>query len=85
MRLVLTRDDRIGVLRDGGMVDVSDAFNDIRYRTGADRMPRVLATFQERRSRLEEMAARGETRPVPELQAPVPRPCRSAASPACPG
>ena len=46
MRLVLTGDDRIGVLRDGGMVDVTDAFVDIRYRTAADRMPRVLATFQ---------------------------------------
>jgi 2-keto-4-pentenoate hydratase/2-oxohepta-3-ene-1,7-dioic acid hydratase in catechol pathway len=74
MRLVLTRDDRIGVLRDGGMVDVSDTFADIRYRTGADRMPRVLATFQERRPRLEEMAARGERLSLPELQAPVPRP-----------
>ncbi len=74
MRLVLTRDDRIGVLRDGGMVDVSDAFADVRYRTAADRMPRVLAMFRERRPRLEEMAARGETMPLPELQAPVPRP-----------
>src|ERR671914_28221 len=74
MRLVLTRDERIGVVRDGGMVDVSDVFADIRYRTAADRMPRVLATFQERRPRLEEMAATGETLPVPELRAPVPRP-----------
>ena len=74
MRLVLTRDDRIGVLRDGGVVDVSGAFADIRYRTAADRMPRVLAAFQERRSRLEEMAANGESLPVPALQAPVPRP-----------
>jgi 2-keto-4-pentenoate hydratase/2-oxohepta-3-ene-1,7-dioic acid hydratase in catechol pathway len=74
MRLVLTRDDRIGVLRDGGMIDVSDAFADIRYRTAADRMPRLLATLQERRPRLEEMATSGETLPVPALQAPVPRP-----------
>src|ERR671911_589026 len=74
MRLVLTDDDRIGVLRDGGMVDVSEVFADIRYRTAADRMPRVLAAFQERRPRLEEMAATGERLPLPELQAPVPRP-----------
>jgi hypothetical protein len=59
MRLVLTRDDRIGVLRDGGMVDVSGTFADVRYRTAADRMPRILAMFQERRPRIEEMAARG--------------------------
>src|SRR5919107_14698 len=56
------------------MVDVSDAFADIRYRTAADRMPRLLATLLERRPRLEKMAATGETLPVPELRAPVPRP-----------
>jgi 2-keto-4-pentenoate hydratase/2-oxohepta-3-ene-1,7-dioic acid hydratase in catechol pathway len=74
MRLVLTRNDGIGMLQDGGMVDVSEAFADIRYRTAADRMPRLLATLQERRPRLEEVAASGETMTVPELQAPVPRP-----------
>ena len=74
MRLVLTRDDRIGVERDGGMVDVSAAFDDIRYRTAADRMPRVLAKLQERRSRIEELAADGRVEAMPELRAPVPRP-----------
>jgi len=74
MRLVLTRDDRIGVQRDGGMVDVSAAFADIPYRTAADRIPRVLAAVQERRPRVEELAAAGEPEPLPDLQAPVPRP-----------
>jgi len=74
MRLVLTSDDRIGVERDGGIVDVSAAFEDIRYRTSADRMPRVLATFLDRRARVEELAASGETFSAPGLQAPVPRP-----------
>jgi 2-keto-4-pentenoate hydratase/2-oxohepta-3-ene-1,7-dioic acid hydratase in catechol pathway len=74
MRLVLTQDDRIGVERDGGIVDVSAAFADIRYRTAADRMPRVLAAFNERRSRVEELAASGSAEPMPALQAPVPRP-----------
>ena len=74
MRLVLTRDDRIGVERDGGVVDVSAAFDDIRYRTAADRMPRVLAAFAERRSRVEELAANGTPEPMLALQAPVPRP-----------
>jgi 2-keto-4-pentenoate hydratase/2-oxohepta-3-ene-1,7-dioic acid hydratase in catechol pathway len=74
MRLVLTQDDRIGVERDGGMVDVSAAFADIRYRTAADRMPRVLAAVNERRSRVEELAASGRTESMPALQAPVPRP-----------
>ncbi len=74
MRLVLTSDNRIGVQQDGGMVEVSSAFDDIRYRTSADRMPRVLASLQERRSRVEDLAASGERVPLPGLQAPVPRP-----------
>ena len=53
MRLVLTSDDRIAVLRDGSIVDVSAAFDDIPFRTSADRMPRVLAVLNERRARIE--------------------------------
>jgi len=56
------------------MIDASEAFADIRYRTAADRMPRVLATLHERRPGLEEMAERGKLLPLPELQSPVPRP-----------
>lgn len=74
MRLVLSTDDRIGILRDGGFVDVSAAFADIRYRTAADRMPRVIATLAERRAQVEELAAAGQPEPLPPLQAPVPRP-----------
>jgi 2-keto-4-pentenoate hydratase/2-oxohepta-3-ene-1,7-dioic acid hydratase in catechol pathway len=74
MRLVLTSDDRIAVLRDGSIVDVSAAFDDIPFRTSADRMPRVLAVLNERRARIEKLAASGQAEPVPGLQAPVPRP-----------
>ncbi|MBA3643938.1 MAG: fumarylacetoacetate hydrolase family protein [Chloroflexia bacterium] len=74
MRLVLTRDDRLGVLRDDGMTDVSSAFDDIRHRSSADRMPRVLAALGERRAKVEALAASGTPEPLPHLQAPVPRP-----------
>ncbi|HEV2128799.1 MAG TPA: fumarylacetoacetate hydrolase family protein [Thermomicrobiales bacterium] len=74
MRLVLTQDDRIGVLTEGGMVDVSAAFDDIRYRTAADRMPRVMAALKDRRHRIEGVAHSGSAEAVPALQAPVPRP-----------
>ena len=74
MRLVLTSDKRIGALKDGGMVDVSAAFDDIRYRAAADRMPRVLAALADRRARIEELVADGDPEPVPTLLAPVPRP-----------
>ncbi len=74
MKLVLTKDNRIGVDVDGGFVDVSSVFEDIRYRTAADRMPRVLAVFHERRGQIEEAAAAGTPVEMPPLQAPVPRP-----------
>jgi 2-keto-4-pentenoate hydratase/2-oxohepta-3-ene-1,7-dioic acid hydratase in catechol pathway len=74
MRLVLTADDRIAIQRDGGLVDVSPAFADIRFRTAADRMPRVIAALADRRAQIEEVAANGEQLPAGELQAPVPRP-----------
>jgi 2-keto-4-pentenoate hydratase/2-oxohepta-3-ene-1,7-dioic acid hydratase in catechol pathway len=74
MRIVLTGDDRIGALTDGGMVDVSSVFQDVNYRTAADRMPRVMGLVNERRDRLDEMVRDGTVEPVPALQAPVPRP-----------
>ena len=74
MKLVLTGDNRLGVLRGDGMVDVSAAFADVRFRTAADRMPRVLALLGERRARVDELAAGGAPEAMPALQAPVPRP-----------
>lgn len=74
MRLVLTRDNRIGVLKDGGMVDVSAAFDEVRYRSAADRMPRVMAALADRRARVDELVSDGDPEPVPALHAPVPRP-----------
>lgn len=74
MRLVLTADNRIGVQTENGFVDGSSVFDDIRYRSAHDRMPRVLGVFQERRSQLEELVQSGSAEPMPALQAPVPRP-----------
>lgn len=74
MRVVLTQEQRIGVERDGGMVDVAAAFADIPFRSAADLMPRVLAVLAERRPALEALAASGAVIPLPALQAPVPRP-----------
>lgn len=74
MRLVLTADDRIAVQRDGGLVDVSAAFADIRYRSAADRMPRVIAALRDRRNQIDELVSKGDTVPAGQLQAPVPRP-----------
>ncbi len=74
MKLVLTQDDRIGALTDGGMVDVSAVFADIPYRTSPDRMPRILEVLGDRRTRIGELVATVEAESLPALQAPVPRP-----------
>lgn len=74
MRLVLTADNRLGILSEAGMIDVSSAFSDVRYRTSVDRMPRVLALLGERRGRIEDIVSSESPEPVPSLQAPVPRP-----------
>ncbi|HLT20302.1 MAG TPA: fumarylacetoacetate hydrolase family protein [Thermomicrobiales bacterium] len=74
MRLLLTSDNRIAVEQDGGVYDVSSVFDDIRYRTSADRMPRVLGVFLDRREQIEQAVASGEPIQVSGLQAPVPRP-----------
>lgn len=74
MRLVLTKDDRIGALTADGMVDVSASFEDIRYRAAADRIPRVLAVLMDRWNKIEALVSSGTAEAVPALQAPVPRP-----------
>jgi 2-keto-4-pentenoate hydratase/2-oxohepta-3-ene-1,7-dioic acid hydratase in catechol pathway len=74
VRIVLTGDDRIGALKDEGMVDVSAVFDDVPYRTAHDRMPRVMGLLKERRAQIEELVANGTAEPLPALQAPVPRP-----------
>lgn len=74
MKLVHTAEFGIGVMRDDGIVDVSSVFEDIPYRTAADRMPRVLAVFQERRDQLETVAASAEVVNSATILAPVPRP-----------
>jgi 2-keto-4-pentenoate hydratase/2-oxohepta-3-ene-1,7-dioic acid hydratase in catechol pathway len=53
---------------------VSSVFEDIRYRSAADRMPRVLGLLKERRAQIEEMVASADAEALPALQAPVPRP-----------
>ncbi|HUG13897.1 MAG TPA: fumarylacetoacetate hydrolase family protein [Thermomicrobiales bacterium] len=74
MRLALSADNRVGVLKNGGFIDVSEAFSDIRYRGAADRMPRVIGALAKRRERIEESAATGALEHGVALQAPVPRP-----------
>lgn len=80
MRIVLTADDRIAVLREDGIADVSAAFGDVPYRTAADRMPRVLGALAGRRDRVEALAADGAVEALGSLQAPVPRPTKLIAA-----
>jgi 2-keto-4-pentenoate hydratase/2-oxohepta-3-ene-1,7-dioic acid hydratase in catechol pathway len=71
---VMLEGPRVGVLRDGGVVDVTEAFADIRFRTVADLAPRVIAALSERRDRVDALAASRQALANPTLLAPVPRP-----------
>jgi len=74
MKLVLVDGPRIGVQQDDDVIDVTAAFADMRYRTAADWMPRVIGALGERRARVEALAAEGAAIMNPRLLAPVPRP-----------
>ena len=74
MKLVHTLEFDLGVMRSDGVVDVSSVFNDIPYRASADRVPRMLGAFKERRDQVAELAESGETVSAVNILAPVPRP-----------
>ena len=74
MRIVHTAEFGIGVEREDGIVDVSSLFEDIPYRTGIDRMPRILGVFNERKEKVTALAASSDVVSGATILAPVPRP-----------
>ncbi|MBI2873096.1 MAG: fumarylacetoacetate hydrolase family protein [Chloroflexi bacterium] len=76
MKLVLFDDFRLGVLKDGGVVDVMNAVKDVPAHTPQTLMAGVIEAFPRLRPRLEEAAAKGAVKPLGRvrLRAPLPRP-----------
>ncbi len=76
MKLVLFNDDRLGVLKDGSVHDVSDAVKDVPHATAQDLVNGVIVGFARLRPALEEASNRSAGVPVTQvrLRPPLPRP-----------
>lgn len=76
MRLVFFDDFKLGVLRDDGVVDVSEAVRDIPHTGAHDVINGVIARFGEYRGRLEATTTRGAAVPLSRvrIRPPLPRP-----------
>ncbi|MEZ4523122.1 MAG: fumarylacetoacetate hydrolase family protein [Thermomicrobiales bacterium] len=77
MKLVHTAEFDLGVVRDNDVVDITSIFDDIRYRSSLDRVPKLLGAFMERRSEIEQLAENadsGTSLQEVKILAPVPRP-----------
>ncbi|MHB8619440.1 MAG: fumarylacetoacetate hydrolase family protein [Chloroflexota bacterium] len=82
MRVVVFDDQRIGVLKDGGVVDVSSLIPG--WQPGdVHGMSRLIAAGEDARARVEAAATQGRERPLDQvrLRAPVPAPTHLLAAP----
>ena len=79
MRLVLYGDEyKLGVLKDGSVVDATAVASDIPHNTPQQLMSKLIADFDKYRSQLEQLSASGQGIPSDQarLRAPLPRPPR---------
>ena len=81
MKLVFFDDFTLGVLKDGNVVDVSEAVRDVPHVTPQDLISGVIADFARLRSSLEEAAKHSQGVPVSRvrLRPPLPRPTKIVA------
>jgi 2-keto-4-pentenoate hydratase/2-oxohepta-3-ene-1,7-dioic acid hydratase in catechol pathway len=77
MKLVFFDDFTLGAVKDGQVIDLSEAVREVLHPTPQDLINEVIAHFQERyRARFEEALERGRGRPLEgvRLRSPLPRP-----------
>ena len=76
MKLVFFNDFILGVLKDGNVMDVSDAVSDVPHITPQELISGVIADFPRLRSRLEDAARKSPGIPVSQvrLRPPLPHP-----------
>ena len=75
MKLAYFNDFRLGVVRDSGIVDVTDALKDIPRVQPQDLMRGLIERFAEFRPKLEKAAAEGKAVPLSDvrIRPPLPR------------
>ena len=76
MKIAFFNDYRLGIVTGDGVVDVSDAVNDIPRTGPHDLIMGLIANFEAWRGKLETAAAAGKALPLKQvtLRAPLPRP-----------
>ena len=77
MKLVFFDDFTLGAVKDGQVIDLSEAVQDVLHPTPQDLINEVITHFQERyRARFEEALERGRGQPLEgvRLRSPLPRP-----------
>ena len=76
MRLILYNDDRLGVVDDGRVIDVTAAVEGLGYHDGQEMMEMVIRSWEEVGPRIEKAGRSGQGTAVDGVRmgAPVPRP-----------
>ncbi|MBI2887694.1 MAG: fumarylacetoacetate hydrolase family protein [Chloroflexi bacterium] len=76
MKLVLFNDHRPGLLKDGTVVDISDAIHPLLGGAGQQTMENLIASFEQYRPALERLLREGQGAPLSgvRLRSPLPRP-----------
>ena len=76
MKLVFFDDFKLGVLKDGNVVDVGSAVSEINHTSPQDLINQVIANFSQHRAALQHAADSGPGTPVEQvrLRSPLPKP-----------
>ncbi|MDE2970588.1 MAG: fumarylacetoacetate hydrolase, partial [Chloroflexota bacterium] len=77
MKLVMYNNFRLGLLQDGGVIDLSESLSDVNAPTPQDLVNAVIAGFEGTfRARIEDIASKGQPIPLDQvhLRSPLPRP-----------
>jgi 2-keto-4-pentenoate hydratase/2-oxohepta-3-ene-1,7-dioic acid hydratase in catechol pathway len=81
MKLVFFDDFKLGVLKNGSVVDVGEAVKDIIHTSPQNLVNQVIGDFEKYRQPLEDLASQSQGTPVGQvrLRAPLPEPTRIVA------
>ena len=76
MKLVFFDDFKLGVVKDGTVVDVSGAVSGIEHTSPQDLINRVIEDFSQHRAALQQAADSGQGKPIGQvrLRSPLPKP-----------
>jgi 2-keto-4-pentenoate hydratase/2-oxohepta-3-ene-1,7-dioic acid hydratase in catechol pathway len=82
MKILRFDDDRIGVLDQESVFDISDLISHRQYRGGQGSMEELITHFDQYRPEIAKVIARGDGRPIGNVRllVPLPRPSRALAA-----